>query len=406
MQNPLSPTVFCDVGPLLSWSGSPTGIQRTIASLLWEWIIAPPFALRFCRFHETRAQFLPVPEAEVLEWYTGAGWRGDEISAPKISAVQANGEFEFGRNDVFFTCAVGTATPTYCATLYAQKQRIGFKTAFVFYDLIPCHMPQTFWDGYAPLFTKWAVDALWCADVVLAISQNTANDIKSFTAENLIPCPKLKTIRLGENVSTQASAPPRIGHTLLDERFVLSVGTAEVRKNHIALYYCWRELFKKHRETTPMLIIVGRPGWLSADVRHQMTLDPLTSQKICFLPEATDAELNWLYENCMFTMYPSLYEGWGLPVAESLAKGKYCIASNASSIPEIGGNLIDYHDPQNWQQAFALATRAIDDPDFLAAKQAQIQQEYTPTQWQKTAQQTKQIIIENLLSLDQMDCGK
>ena len=61
----------------------------------------------------------------------------------------------------------------------------------------------------------------------------------------------------------------------------------------------------------------------------------------------TDADLKVLYEGCLFTLFPSFYEGWGLPVTESLAFGKPCIASNRSSIPEAGGKLARYIDPNN-----------------------------------------------------------
>ena len=59
----------------------------------------------------------------------------------------------------------------------------------------------------------------------------------------------------------------------------------------------------------------------------------------------TDVELALLYRKCLLTMFPSLAEGWGLPVGESLAYGKICIASRAGAIPEVGGELVDYVDP-------------------------------------------------------------
>ena len=61
----------------------------------------------------------------------------------------------------------------------------------------------------------------------------------------------------------------------------------------------------------------------------------------------SDAELAFLYRNCRFTVFPSLYEGWGLPIGESLWFGKLCIASKTSSMPEVGGDLVDYVDPKD-----------------------------------------------------------
>ena len=63
--------------------------------------------------------------------------------------------------------------------------------------------------------------------------------------------------------------------------------------------------------------------------------------------DRSDATLYQLYERCLFTVFPSFYEGWGLPVGESLWFGKNCIASNASSIPEVGKEFVTYFDPQS-----------------------------------------------------------
>ena len=57
---------------------------------------------------------------------------------------------------------------------------------------------------------------------------------------------------------------------------------------------------------------MGAPGWLTDDLRHQIENDPAVQQSILLLERADDSQLNWLYRNCRFTLYPSLYEGWGL----------------------------------------------------------------------------------------------
>jgi glycosyltransferase involved in cell wall biosynthesis len=76
-----------------------------------------------------------------------------------------------------------------------------------------------------------------------------------------------------------------------------------------------------------------------------LDLDPRVKGSFLILSDATDAAVKWLYQHCLFTVFPSLYEGWGLPVTESLNNGKFVIASNTSSIPEAGGSLAEYLDP-------------------------------------------------------------
>ena len=79
-------------------------------------------------------------------------------------------------------------------------------------------------------------------------------------------------------------------------------------------------------------------------------------------------ELRQAYRSCLFTVFPSLCEGWGLPVAESLVQGKFCVASNCTSIPEVGGDLIDYFDPTDDDDALAKIERVLLDPVYLAAR--------------------------------------
>jgi glycosyltransferase involved in cell wall biosynthesis len=103
--------------------------------------------------------------------------------------------------------------------------------------------------------------------------------------------------------------------------------------------------------------------------------------KIILLRSLSDAQLQQAYRSCLFTVFPSLCEGWGLPVAESLTHRKFCVASNQTAIPEAGGNLIDYFDPLNEDDALAKIERPLIEPGYLAAREAQLQAEYSSRTW-------------------------
>src|SRR5207247_4170450 len=125
--------------------------------------------------------------------------------------------------------------------------------------------------------------------------------------------------------------------------------TIQSRKNFDLLYRLWRRFSEQNRPETPKLVIVGRKGFGSSDLLWQISRDPFVQQSITLLHRVSDAELSWLYRNCLWTLYPSFYEGWGLPISESLAHGKYCLASNTSSIPEAGQGLIQLLDPLDFR---------------------------------------------------------
>jgi glycosyltransferase involved in cell wall biosynthesis len=79
-----------------------------------------------------------------------------------------------------------------------------------------------------------------------------------------------------------------------------------------------------------------------------------------------------LYRHAQFTVFPSLYEGWGLPVGESLWHGVPCMTSNCSSMPEVGEGLCDYIDPLESESIAAAAQRLITDPDYRERRKVQI----------------------------------
>ena len=98
-----------------------------------------------------------------------------------------------------------------------------------------------------------------------------------------------------------------------------------------------------------------------------------------------------MYENCAFTVYPSLYEGWGLPIAESFAFGKPCIASNKSSMPEVGQHYAEYFSPYN---ADALATLILrySDTKYLESR-TKLLQSYQPNTWDETAKAVRKFLV-------------
>jgi glycosyltransferase involved in cell wall biosynthesis len=181
---------------------------------------------------------------------------------------------------------------------------------------------------------------------------------------------------------------------------VLFVSTIERRKNHEVLYKALHVLAER-RQLDPefKLVFVGMPGWGVADLLKDIELDPLTRGNIVQINHANDAELRRLYEACQFFVYPSFYEGWGLPVAEALALGKFVLASDRGSIPEVAGSLVEYVDPWNataWADAIA---RYWTDEALLAERTHRVQSEYRQISWDAAAE-TVLALIDQLQSAE------
>jgi glycosyltransferase involved in cell wall biosynthesis len=253
-------------------------------------------------------------------------------------------------------------------TLARLRRRIGFRTVLYCYDVIPVRFPHLMSFDARQTFAKYFVDLAHVADHVVAISEATRDDYRDVMVEVGAPVPEISVIPLGTDLATGMRAhkePPR--PDLADRPFVLCVGTIEARKNHELLYHVWDRLVARHGERAPVLVLVGMVGWGIQDLLSRMQLNPRLAGKIVILDNLPDASLIWLYEHCLFTVYPSFVEGWGLPVVESLALGTPCIASNARAVVEATQGLVPTLDPLDFAAWLDHVDRWSFDPQALRA---------------------------------------
>jgi hypothetical protein len=266
------------------------------------------------------------------------------------------------------------------------KPRAGLQVASVLYDLIPLTFPHFFVAGFAEQYETWARRHFDTADCLLCISSNTRADAEDFERVNRLPQKPKRVFRLGDEVRDGPPASPRPASLIAAGTYVLNVGTVEVRKNHVVLYRAWLHALA-HGLDMPHLVIVGRIGWLAQDIAYQMRNDPRVKERIHILTDVDDAQLDWLYRHCAFTVYPSFYEGWGLPIAESLAAGKLCVASATSSMPEVGGELAAYADPLSAEDYARTISDLWTNPERRVAMEGRIRAEYRSVSWDSTYKQ-------------------
>jgi len=263
----------------------------------------------------------------------------------------------------------------YEAASLAYVQAAGAKFAVLVYDMIPELFPE--WTPAPTLaeFRRWLRETLPRADLLFSISENTSADIAHCLAEAGKFIPPIEKLPIGARGEVPAHAPPQLP-------FVLLVSTFEVRKNHALMFRVWQKLLARHGAAQiPDLVFAGKTGWLTTDFLAQLENAGWLGGKIRFIESPSDAELAHLYRQCAFTVYPSFYEGWGLPVSESLGYGKTVAASNRASIPEAGGDFCVYFDPENIQEATRVIEDLIRRPARLAALERHIAQNYHPPSW-------------------------
>lgn len=164
--------------------------------------------------------------------------------------------------------------------------------------------------------------------------------------------------------------------------FVLAVGTLEPRKNLPRLVEAYRQLDDELQREHP-LVVVGDLGW-----RTDATLAALESLGDRCLPlgKVSDAVLAELYGRCDVFCYPSLYEGFGLPVLEAMAAGAAVLTSNVSSLTEVGGEAVAYANPLDPEEIAAALRRLLDEPQLRAGLGAAARERAAQFTWARTAE--------------------
>ena len=169
--------------------------------------------------------------------------------------------------------------------------------------------------------------------------------------------------------------------------YALFVGTVESRKNHVLALHAWRTLIEMHgSQAVPDLVCIGRLGWHASEFLNEYVKSQGLDGKVSVLSASvSDDELARFYANAEFTVYPSSYEGWGLPVSESLAFGKVPVVADNSSLREAGRDLAVYFTSDD-VQAFVQAVESVLASSHRAVLEERIRQDSTPPiTWQHVA---------------------
>jgi glycosyltransferase involved in cell wall biosynthesis len=274
--------------------------------------------------------------------------------------------------------------------LTALKRRYGFRYCTIVYDIIAILFPHLVVPAISSVLTNYFNDLVWLADEAMCISERTRQDWISFSRERRPDAGPAYAFPLGSDLPLlDATARADFPEALRDKRFALFVSTIEARKNHRMLYEAWDRCVRIGMidPKRDRLVFVGRYGWGIKDLMHELAVNPATRETLIVLHDVPDALLRVLYQRCAFVVFPSLYEGYGLPLAEALACGKPCISSNAGSLPEIGGDLVVRIDPKDtigWADTIAHYLRSPQDLEGLAAR---IKAEFRPVTWDHAAAQ-------------------
>jgi glycosyltransferase involved in cell wall biosynthesis len=168
----------------------------------------------------------------------------------------------------------------------------------------------------------------------------------------------------------------------LPREFVLCVGTIEPRKNLVVLLEALARLGAAG--LAPPLVIAGRRGWLSEPFFDKLR-DLGLERIVTVLGYVAEDDLPALYSACQMLAFPSLYEGFGLPVLEAMSCGAPVVCSNSSSLPEVGGNAALYVNPQDADGWAAALTRVLGESELRSEMRQKGLAQSAGFTWERTA---------------------
>jgi glycosyltransferase involved in cell wall biosynthesis len=223
---------------------------------------------------------------------------------------------------------------------------INNKIILTIHDLAFIRFPQFNFDWFVKKYTNLVKRNANTAAAIIADSQSTKNDIVEFFA---VKEEKVTVVHLAGDEVFRKLNSNEIDYSVaakykITKKFILSVGTIEPRKNYVTLIKAFNRLKSENMAKSDsnsigvsgdlQLVIVGRTGWMSEPAIDAYNNSPFKDD-IILAGRLSDAELLQMYNMAELFVYPSVFEGFGLPVVEAMQCGLPVIASNSSSIPEL-----------------------------------------------------------------------
>lgn len=277
--------------------------------------------------------------------------------------------------------------------LVARRERLkraGVRLGAYFHDFIPLSHPEFCERILTDNFSKSASETLLHLDFILTVSQYVGGETRRLLREAGFPQIPVRTVPLAHSLgidsekSTQGARWSPAIAALRGQDYVLCVGTLCFHKNQNFLVQVWELLLREGCEP-PLLVLAGARNHGADEVTVRLSRDHQLGSRVRLVETPSDDELAVLYQNCLFTMFPSLAEGWGLPIGESLAYGKLCVTSQLGPMREAGGDYALYIDPYNVRACAELLKDLLGNRSKIAAHETRIRAKFKPRRWHEHA---------------------
>jgi glycosyltransferase involved in cell wall biosynthesis len=261
------------------------------------------------------------------------------------------------------------------------------------YDLIPILFPEYVTPSVGRQYRKAMHSIDRDRDWVICISEHTKQDFCNYSGMNpdRVFVTPLAAANFLQPVRDPSAIAAVLNHYNIRSPYLLSLATLEPRKNLSLLIRSFCQLVQQQPDLDLNLVLVGVSGWRNSDIFQAASQQPELRSRIKFTGYVPDADLSALYSGAIAFVYPSLYEGFGLPPLEAMQCGTPVITANTSSLPEVvsdAGIMVDPSQPDELSQALLNVAQNHPLRSELSERALQRAGQFS---WKKCAQKTAQV---------------
>lgn len=269
----------------------------------------------------------------------------------------------------------------------AEQKRVGLRRVVLCYDIIPILFPQWYVPQDVALFRRYYEKTFASADRVIFNARSTEGDARTYCLSLGFDLADTRIVPLGSDIPVGADHAGELPQGLEPGRFALYVSTVEPRKNHQMLVEVWRRLAADGviAATKFKLVFVGRRGWMMDAFFADLAAEPEFGGSILHFTGLSDETIGALYADAAFSLYPSLYEGYGLPPTESMLAGTPVIASTGGALPEVVGEAGLCLDPGDVEAWYREVRRMIEDDGYRQSR-VELAKSYKPVSWREAGE--------------------
>ncbi len=267
------------------------------------------------------------------------------------------------------------------------------RTVMTFYDTGPWRYPQSHTLHGRIYFRTLLAHGLHHCEHAVTLSKHARSEIGHVLGQRYLPkisiAPGAGRAEFGQHISDTDKQQVRNDLRLPDSYF-LTVSTVEPRKNLPTLFDAYAQVKQRLGQNCPALVIVGRKGWHCEDILRYMAA---LQEHVLFLDHISDQELISTYQMATCFVFPSLYEGFGLPVVEAMSAGCPVITTASSALPEVAGDAALLVDPLNAAEMACAMQNVLQDTDLRQHMTAAGRAQAARFSWVETARIYRDVYV-------------